>query len=263
MLGRAYSVPMKTNISIVTAKVDSEDGLIVTFSDGTITTQEFATHRCDDLSLVFTHGRQPRVSLMQSVLCLSCNFFSLIRRALLSFAQSSPDGGRTPITPCCFDHDPSQERVAGLRDAASSNSLATGVLARHSASIAHQFSSTCKARDLAQLSANRSSPGRRPSSGPVTGRSPRTAHLVPPTASKVRSQSARPHSRPATSPPGQASRSCVFPHATPSLVFLTASNPCQPPPPHAETLSPQYQPHRSGTAHPLRRRAATPSASPG
>lgn len=81
-------------------------------------TQQFAAHRCDDLSLVFTLGCQSRVSLMQSVLCLPCNLFSLFGRALLSFAQPGPDGRRTLITPCCFDDDPSQVRVAGLRDAA-------------------------------------------------------------------------------------------------------------------------------------------------
>src|ERR1017187_3962502 len=52
---------------------------------------------------------------------------------------------------------------------------------------------------------DRSSPGRRPSPGPVTGRSPRTAHLAPPTASKVRIQLVQLHSRPATSLPVQAS----------------------------------------------------------
>ena len=48
------------------------------------------------------------------------------------------------ITPCCFDHDPSQMRVARLRDATSSSRLATGVLAWHSAAITHQLSSTAK-----------------------------------------------------------------------------------------------------------------------
>src|ERR1700678_1017943 len=111
-------------------------------------TQQFAAHRCDDLPLVFTLGRQSRVSFMQSVLCLPRNLFSLFGRALLPFAQPSPDGRRALITPCCFDHDPSQVCVARLRDAASMNPIATGVLARHSAAIAHQFSSTCKARGL-------------------------------------------------------------------------------------------------------------------
>ena len=112
-------------------------------------TQEFAAHRSDDLSLVFARGRQSRVSLMQSVLCLPCNLFSLFRRALLSFAQPSPDGRRAMITPCCFDDDPSQVRVACFRNATAPGSLATGVLARHSAAITHQFSSARKARDLA------------------------------------------------------------------------------------------------------------------
>ena len=107
-------------------------------------TQEFATYRCDDLSLVFARGSQSRVSLMQSVLRLPRNLFSLFRYALLSFARPSPDGRRTMITPCCFDDDPSQVRVARLRNAAAPGSLATGVLARHSVAITHQFSSTRK-----------------------------------------------------------------------------------------------------------------------
>ncbi len=53
-------------------------------------------------------------------LCSIC----LFRRALLSFAQSSPDGRRT-ITPCCFDDDPSQVRIARFRDAAAAGSLDT------------------------------------------------------------------------------------------------------------------------------------------
>src|ERR1019366_7983787 len=92
---------------------------------------------------------------MQAVLCLPRNLFSLFRRTLLSFSQSSPDGRRTMITPCCFDDDSSQVRVARLRDAASSSPLATGVLAWHSAAITHQLSSTRKARDLAYLSRDR------------------------------------------------------------------------------------------------------------
>jgi len=87
-------------------------------------TQQFAAHRCDDLSLVFTRGRQSGVSLMQSVLCLPCDLFSLFRRALLSFAQPGPDGRRTMITPCRFDDDPSQVRVARLRNAAAAGPLA-------------------------------------------------------------------------------------------------------------------------------------------
>ena len=112
-------------------------------------TQEFAAHRCDDLSLVFALGRQSRASLMQPVLCLPRNLCSLFRRALLSFPQPSPDGRRTMITPCCVDDDPPQVRVARLRNAAAAGPLATGVLARHSAAITHQLSSTCTARDLA------------------------------------------------------------------------------------------------------------------
>ena len=59
------------------------------------------------------------------------------------------------ITPCRFDDDPSQMRVARLRNAAASSPLATGVLAGHSAAVTHQLSSTCKARHLAQLSRDR------------------------------------------------------------------------------------------------------------
>jgi hypothetical protein len=90
-----------------------------------------------------------RVSLVQSVLCLPRNLCSFLRRTLLSFSQSSPDGRRAMITPCCFDDDTSQVRVARLRDAASSSPLATGVLAWHSAAITHQLSSTRKAGNLA------------------------------------------------------------------------------------------------------------------
>src|ERR1035438_8840691 len=90
-------------------------------------TQQFATYGCDDLSLIFTLGRQSRVSLVQSVLCLPRNLFSFFRYALLSFAQPSPDGRRTMITPCCFDDDPSQVSVSRLGNAPAPGSLATGV----------------------------------------------------------------------------------------------------------------------------------------
>jgi hypothetical protein len=116
--------------------------------------QEFATYRCDDLSLVFARGRQSCVSLVQSVLRLPRNLFSLFRYALLPFAQPGPDGRRAMITPCRFDDDPSQVRVASLCSAAAPGSLATGVLARYSAannpSVLEHLQSE---RDLAQPAA--------------------------------------------------------------------------------------------------------------
>jgi hypothetical protein len=47
-----------------------------------------------------------------------------------------------------FDDDPSQVSLACPGNAAAAGSLATGVLARHGTAITHQFSSTCKARNL-------------------------------------------------------------------------------------------------------------------
>jgi len=87
-------------------------------------------------------------------LCSRCcafharNLFSLFRYALLSFAQPSPDGRRTMITPCCFDDDPSQVSVARLRNAPAPGSLATGVLAGNNATETHQLPSTFKVRNL-------------------------------------------------------------------------------------------------------------------
>ena len=101
-------------------------------------TQQFAAHRGDDLSFVFTLRRQSRVSLVQSVLCLPRNLRSLLRCTLLSFSQSSPDGRRAMITPCCFDDDPSQVSVACPGNAAAASSLATGIFAQHSPAITHQ-----------------------------------------------------------------------------------------------------------------------------
>src|SRR5665213_4287150 len=54
--------------------------------------QQFAAHRCDDLPPVFTCSGQSHVSLVQSLLCLPCDLISPFRRALLSLAQTGPDG---------------------------------------------------------------------------------------------------------------------------------------------------------------------------
>src|SRR5271154_6956159 len=77
--------------------------------------QQFAAHGSDDFSLVFSFGRQPRVSLVQPVLRFPRDLFGLFRSGLLTFAQPGPNGGRTIITPCRLDHDSSQMRVARFR----------------------------------------------------------------------------------------------------------------------------------------------------
>jgi len=113
--------------------------------------QQFTSNCSGDLSLVLACCSQSHVSLVQPVLCLPRNLFSLFRNTLLSFAQSVPDTWWTVIAPCRFDDDSSQMRVAGFGDASAPGSLAAGILAGHGAAVTHQLPSTVEAGHLAQL----------------------------------------------------------------------------------------------------------------
>jgi hypothetical protein len=99
--------------------------------------QQFAPQRGDDLSLVLAGRRQPAVALVQSVLCLPGYLLDLLWNALLSLPQRWSDAWWKPIASGCFNGDPSQMRVAGLGDTSALFSLATGILARHHATVAH------------------------------------------------------------------------------------------------------------------------------
>src|ERR1700678_3827766 len=52
---------------------------------------KLASHRGDDLSLVFSCRRQPSVAFVQSVLCFPGNLLDLFRHPLLSLAQRRSD----------------------------------------------------------------------------------------------------------------------------------------------------------------------------
>src|SRR5260370_23906287 len=113
--------------------------------------QQFTSNCSGDLSLVLACCSQSHVTLVQPVLCLPRNLFSLFRNPLLSFAQSVPDTWWTMIAPCRFDDDSSQVRVARFGDASAPGPLAAGILAGHGAAVTHQLPSTVEAGHLAQL----------------------------------------------------------------------------------------------------------------
>ena len=58
------------------------------------------------------------------------------------------------IVPRGFDQDPPDERIAGLRDAASSRVFATGVLTGDEAQIGHQGASARKPPEVMELGDN-------------------------------------------------------------------------------------------------------------
>lgn len=117
-------------------------------------TQQFSSYCCDDLPLVLAGRAQFSISVVQPVLRLPCNLLGLFRDARLSSAQTLPDTWRTTIAPCGFDNDASQMCVAGLRDAAESSALPTGVLTWCNAAVTHELPSTVEAGYLAQLARN-------------------------------------------------------------------------------------------------------------
>ena len=116
--------------------------------------QQFTGNSRDDLPLVLAGCTQFHIPLVQPVLRLPRNLFRLFGDALLSSAQSVPDTGGTTIAPCGFDDDSAEVRVAGLGDAATPRSPATGILAGYSSAIAPQLSGTVEAGYLAQLGSN-------------------------------------------------------------------------------------------------------------
>src|SRR4029453_7332701 len=100
--------------------------------------QQLTSNGSNNLPMVLAVCTQCRVALVQPMLCLPRNLFYFFRDALLPSAQSVPDTGWTTITPCSFDNDASQVRVAGFRDASAPGSLAAGIFAGNSTAITHQ-----------------------------------------------------------------------------------------------------------------------------
>jgi hypothetical protein len=113
--------------------------------------QQFTSNCNCDLFLVLAGCCQAHVTLVEPVLRLPCNLFSLFGNTLLSFAQAVPDAWWTMIAPGSFDDDSSQMRVARFGDAPAPGPLATGVFAGHGTAVTHQLPSTVKAGHLAQL----------------------------------------------------------------------------------------------------------------
>ena len=92
---------------------------------------------------------QPDVSCAGD-LRLPCNLLDL-GEPLAVADETRPEEGPLSIAPGRLDHDPSEMRVAGFRDAAFSTALATGILPGKNATITHQLPCAPKREDIAQL----------------------------------------------------------------------------------------------------------------
>ena len=82
------------------------DGSLCSGSYGPDEAQQFTSNWGGDLSLILACCSQSHVTLVQPVLRLPCNLFSLFGNTLLSFAQAVPDASGTMIAPRNFDAEP-------------------------------------------------------------------------------------------------------------------------------------------------------------
>src|ERR1700719_1405354 len=91
------------------------------------------------------------VSEVQPMLSLPGDVFDLGRNRRLTLSERGADGGAVSIRPRGLDDDASKMRVTRLRDAASSDSLAGGMLTRNGAAVAHELSGCRKPGELADF----------------------------------------------------------------------------------------------------------------
>src|ERR1700680_1092512 len=108
-----------------------------------------------NLWLVLPSCEESSIPQVQSVLRLPGDLFDFFAQAHLSFQQVSTAPRPELIGPRCLDDHTSEMGVTSLGDASAKTTLATGVLARHEAAVAHQLPGFREARDLSQFGHDR------------------------------------------------------------------------------------------------------------
>ena len=120
-------------------------------TDGPDEAQQLSSYCGHNLWLVLPSCEESSIPQVQSVLRLPGDLFDFFAQAHLSFQQVSTAPRPELIGPRCLDDHTSEMGVTSLGDASAKTTLATGVLARHEAAVAHQLSCFREARDLPEF----------------------------------------------------------------------------------------------------------------